>query len=192
MASAGRILIMPKGDYDANSTYENLDLVKYKGTSWLAKKESKGIEPSEANTEYWHKMFDLNITNNLTTEEAGYALDARQGKVLKDSLVWNNLTLDTNVKLHANLGKQYLYISKTKYEIKISFTFTPVADIPLETEIISFTGISFKDNNVPVPIISTKQGEKNSYGLATYSAITTYNTLISGNSYVIDCIIPVL
>ena len=58
MADAGRILIMPKGDYDANSTYENLDLVKHKGTSWLAKKESKGIEPSEANEEYWHKMAD--------------------------------------------------------------------------------------------------------------------------------------
>jgi hypothetical protein len=82
MASAGRILIMPKGDYDANSTYENLDLVKHKGTSWLAKKESKGIEPSEANADYWQDVFDMELANNLTTEEAGYALDAMQGKVL--------------------------------------------------------------------------------------------------------------
>lgn len=87
MASAGRILIMPKGDYDANSTYDNLDLVKHNGLSWVAKKTVKGIEPSEENTEFWHKMFDLNIANNLTTEEEGYALDARQGKVLNDKIV---------------------------------------------------------------------------------------------------------
>lgn len=93
MASAGRILIMPKGDYDANSTYENLDLVKHKGTSWLAKKESKGIEPSEANSEYWQDVFEPNIANNLTTVEEGYALDARQGKVLNDKLTKTNGTI---------------------------------------------------------------------------------------------------
>jgi hypothetical protein len=59
MASAGRILIIPRGDYDANSTYEKLDLVKYKGTSWLAKKNATGVEPSEANAEFWQNMFDI-------------------------------------------------------------------------------------------------------------------------------------
>lgn len=59
MATAGRILIMPKGAYDESTTYEMLDLVKHNGTSWLAKKTVIGIEPSEANSEYWHKMFDL-------------------------------------------------------------------------------------------------------------------------------------
>jgi len=59
MASAGRILIMPKGNYDPSVSYEGLDLVYYNGTSWLAKKAVKGIEPSAANSEYWHLMFDL-------------------------------------------------------------------------------------------------------------------------------------
>jgi len=58
MASAGRILIMPKGNYDSSATYEMLDLVYYNGTSWLAKKTVKGIEPSEANNEYWQIVFD--------------------------------------------------------------------------------------------------------------------------------------
>lgn len=84
MADAGRILIIPRGDYDANSTYEKLDLVKYKGTAWLAKRNSIGIEPSEG--EYWQNMFDLTIANNLTTEKEGYALDASQGKVLDDKV----------------------------------------------------------------------------------------------------------
>lgn len=93
MASAGRILIIPRGDYDANSTYEKLDLVKYKGTSWLAKKNATGVEPSEANAEYWQNMFDINIANNLTTEEEGYALDARQGKTLNDKITEVNTGL---------------------------------------------------------------------------------------------------
>ena len=58
MTTAGRILIMPKGDYDSTKTYEMLDLVKHNGTSWLAKKESTGIEPTIANSEYWQDMFD--------------------------------------------------------------------------------------------------------------------------------------
>lgn len=59
MASAGRILIMPKGNYNAETEYEMLDLVCHNGTSWLAKKAVKGIEPSEANNEYWHCMLDF-------------------------------------------------------------------------------------------------------------------------------------
>lgn len=58
MANAGRILIIPRGVYDATTTYEILDLVSYNGTSWLAKKTSIGIEPSEANSEYWQNMFE--------------------------------------------------------------------------------------------------------------------------------------
>lgn len=84
MASAGRVLIIPKGDYDENSTYEKLDLVKHKGTSWLAKKNVTGVEPVEG--EYWQDVFDMEIANNLTTEETGYALDATQGKVLNDKI----------------------------------------------------------------------------------------------------------
>ncbi len=56
MASAGRILIMPKGDYNAETTYEMLDLVFHGGTSWLARKEVIGIEPSGEHSEHWFKM----------------------------------------------------------------------------------------------------------------------------------------
>lgn len=58
MASAGRILIMPKGDWNAETEYEMLDLVKYNGTSWLAKKDVTGIEPTVENSEYWQNMFE--------------------------------------------------------------------------------------------------------------------------------------
>ena len=85
MVSAGRILIMPKGNYDSSVTYEMLDMVSHNGTTWVAKKTVKGIEPSAANSEHWHNMFDLDIANDLTTETEGKVLDARQGKVLNDT-----------------------------------------------------------------------------------------------------------
>lgn len=58
MASAGRILILPKGNYNAEIEYEMLDLVFYDGASWLAKKTIVGITPSEASNDYWMKMCD--------------------------------------------------------------------------------------------------------------------------------------
>ena len=83
MANAGRILILPKGEYNANTTYTMLDLVTYNGASWLAKKTATGITPSDANSSYWQKLIDVagkqdtikggatTITdNNLTTNRA--------------------------------------------------------------------------------------------------------------------------
>ena len=56
MASAGRILIMPRGNWNAETEYKMLDLVFRGGASWIAKKNVVGIEPTEANSEYWMKM----------------------------------------------------------------------------------------------------------------------------------------
>ena len=65
MASAGRILIMPKGNYNTETKYEKLDLVFHSGASWLAKKDAVGIEPSDANAEYWFKMCEGSNTTEL-------------------------------------------------------------------------------------------------------------------------------
>ena len=86
MADAGKILIMPKGSYSSTSEYEVLDLVNHKGVSWVAKQNVKGIEPSEANSEFWFKMAGHIVVNNLSTSAEGYVLDARQGKLLQDEL----------------------------------------------------------------------------------------------------------
>lgn len=66
MASAGRILIIPRGEYDATTQYEMLDLVSFNGSSWLAKKDVLGIEPSTDNSEYW---FDFGDFNNLVDQK---------------------------------------------------------------------------------------------------------------------------
>ena len=69
MASAGRILIMPKGNYDSSATYNMLDMVYHNGTSWLAKKTVTGIEPSVANSEHWHCLLDFD-PNDIETRKA--------------------------------------------------------------------------------------------------------------------------
>ena len=86
MASAGRILIIPKGDYSDQTTYTNLDLVFYNNTSWLCRKECKGVKPSSATSEYWFRFSAIALANNLTTNADGYALDAKQGVVIKTNL----------------------------------------------------------------------------------------------------------
>jgi hypothetical protein len=76
MADAGRILIMPKGTYDASVSYERLDLVRHNGNVWLAKKNAVGVEPSTANEEYW---FDMN--NSDATTLGGLTADDWQAKI---------------------------------------------------------------------------------------------------------------
>ena len=58
MASAGRILIIPRGNYDASTAYEMLDLVYYNGAAWVAKKSVTGVAPSETQpgSDYWMLM----------------------------------------------------------------------------------------------------------------------------------------
>lgn len=58
MATAGRILIMPRGAYSSTTVYAPLDLVLHNGESWLCKKDSRGVEPSD-NNEYWYRFTDV-------------------------------------------------------------------------------------------------------------------------------------
>lgn len=109
MASAGRILIMPKGAYDSSTTYDMLDMVKYNGTSWLAKKTVTGIEPSDTNSDYWHNLFDFDPTN-IETE-----IDN-----LKSSLTQTRTDLDnrTNARLFFNWddgGALQLFVDNEYY-----------------------------------------------------------------------------
>lgn len=52
--SAGRVLIIPKGEYSATTQYYMLDLVEYNGCGYVAKQATKGNLPT--NTTYWQQM----------------------------------------------------------------------------------------------------------------------------------------
>lgn len=53
-ASAGRVLLMGKGDYDATVTYTALDWVRYQGGAYVAKQTTTGNLPT--NEEYWQLL----------------------------------------------------------------------------------------------------------------------------------------
>lgn len=156
MAIAGRVAIVPKGDWSANATYKRLDAVTYNNTLYFAKKEVPA-GTATSNTEYWSKSIvggagaiatkedagnvkpadgltvaedgtlkvnvdgttltmdqvnnvikladtlkekingafpAANLINNLTTTEAGFGLDARQGKALDDKITEINGSLN--------------------------------------------------------------------------------------------------
>lgn len=156
MAIAGRVAIVPKGDWSADATYKRLDAVTYNNTLYFAKKEVPA-GTATSNTEYWSKSIvcgvgaiatkedagivkpadglsiaedgtlkvsidgttltmdqvnnvikladtlkekingafpAANLINNLTTTEAGFGLDARQGKALDDKITEINGSLE--------------------------------------------------------------------------------------------------
>lgn len=155
MAIAGRVAIVPKGDWSADATYKRLDAVTYNNTLYFAKKNVPAGTVT-SNTEYWSKSIvggaggvatadeagvvkpadgltvaedgtlkvsidgttltmdqvnnvikladtlkdkingafpAANLINNLTTTEAGFGLDARQGKALDDKITEINGSL---------------------------------------------------------------------------------------------------
>lgn len=63
MISAGRVLLMPKGDYDPTATYEMLDIVSYDRSSYIAKGTTTGNLPT--NTTYWQLLAYGGQASNL-------------------------------------------------------------------------------------------------------------------------------
>lgn len=57
MADAGRIVIIPKGEYKNNVTYERLDAVLYNGKGYIALKTVTGVTPA-ADGENWQIYVD--------------------------------------------------------------------------------------------------------------------------------------
>ena len=58
MTDAGKVMITPKGEYDASETYEKYDNVSYSGVLYIALKTVTGIEPTDDGTN-WMKWIDL-------------------------------------------------------------------------------------------------------------------------------------
>lgn len=98
MAIAGRVAIVPKGDWSANATYKRLDAVTYNNTLYFAKKDvSAGTATS--NTEYWSKSIVGGASAIATTEEAGIVkpaagLTVAEDGTLKVNIDGTTLTMD--------------------------------------------------------------------------------------------------
>ena len=175
MTSAGRILIMPKGNYDSSVTYEMLDLVFHSGASWVAKKTATGIEPSEANTEHWMKMCEsLDLTEIL---QRIAALEAQMlGTISLDDIDLSNyLTLDGgNLRGQIGVGNGRGRIAATD---DASY-FTAYEDAENYRSLKIVNSIREDDKNHLVQIVNCANGQVAEYYLFGEHSIDLLNQYI--------------
>lgn len=60
-ASAGRVMPLPKGDWNSATQYKLLDIVYYNGASYIAKGTSTGATPPNAT--YWQFLCSGSVAN---------------------------------------------------------------------------------------------------------------------------------
>lgn len=80
MATAGRVAMIPKGDYNASTAYQMLDVVRYNNKTYIAKKATTGNLPTD--TTYWM----LSTENIVDTELSNTSGNAVSNKAVKDAL----------------------------------------------------------------------------------------------------------
>lgn len=110
MAIAGRVAIVPKGDWSADATYKRLDAVTYNNTLYFAKKEVPA-KTATSNTEYWSKSIVGGASAIATTEEAGIVKP--DGK---------SMSVDENGTLSINLDGTTITLDEAKNVIKLADT----------------------------------------------------------------------
>lgn len=98
MAVAGRVAIVPKGEWSANATYKRLDAVTYNNTLYFAKKEVPA-GTATSNTEYWSKSIVGGAGGVATADEAGVVkpadgLAVAEDGTLKVNIDGTTLTMD--------------------------------------------------------------------------------------------------
>ena len=110
MAIAGRVAIVPKGDWSADATYKRLDAVTYNNTLYFAKKEVPA-GTATSNTEYWSKSIVGGAGAIATTEDAGIVKP--DGK---------SMSVDESGPLSINLDGTTITLDEAKNVIKLADT----------------------------------------------------------------------
>lgn len=76
MGNAGRVLMIPKGEYNSATTYQMLDFVYYQGRSYVCKQTSTGNVPT--NTTYWQALTgDASAEIQALTNQLGNEVTTR-------------------------------------------------------------------------------------------------------------------
>lgn len=110
MAVAGRVAIVPKGDWSADAAYKRLDAVTYNNTLYFAKKEVPA-GTATSNTEYWSKSIVGGASAIATTEDAGVVKP--DGK---------SMSVDESGTLSINLDGATITLDEAKNVIKLADT----------------------------------------------------------------------
>ena len=82
-ASAGRVLLIPKGDWNAETTYTGLDWVRHNGAAWVCKNTCTNVEPTETNSDNWQIMSRDGARITVDTEVSDESENPVQNKVIK-------------------------------------------------------------------------------------------------------------
>lgn len=82
-ASAGRVLLIPKGDWNPNTTYTGLDWVRHNGAAWVCKNTCTNIEPTLENINYWQLISKDGDSVTADTTMSSTSTNAVQNKVIK-------------------------------------------------------------------------------------------------------------
>lgn len=128
----GRVSIVFKGEYNVNTQYEQLDVVSYNGSSYIALKLTKGNAPT--NTEYWGVMAEKGEATDLSL----YSLISETGNKIE-------LTIDNNT-----------YVMSLKLKDKNNNTISMGSiDLPLETMVV---GASYDDEHKKI-ILTLKNSQ---------------------------------
>ena len=124
MAIAGRVAIVPKGDWSADATYKRLDAVTYNNTLYFAKKEVPA-GTATSNTEYWSKSIVGGASAIATTEDAGVVKP--DGK---------SMSVDESGTLSINLDGTTITLDEAKNVIKLADTLKDKIGTALQPESI--------------------------------------------------------
>lgn len=124
MAIAGRVAIVPKGDWSADATYKRLDAVTYNNTLYFAKKEVP-VGTATSNTEYWSKSVVGGASAIATTEDAGVVKP--DGK---------SMSVDESGTLSINLDGTTITLDEAKNVIKLADTLKDKIGSALQPESI--------------------------------------------------------
>lgn len=108
MAVAGRVAIVPKGEWSANATYKRLDAVTHNNTLYFAKKEVPA-GTATSNTEYWSKSIVGGAGGVATADEAGVVKP--DGK---------SMSVDESGTLSINLDGTTITLDEAKNVIKLA------------------------------------------------------------------------
>ena len=124
MAIAGRVAIVPKGDWSADATYKRLDAVTYNNTLYFAKKDVPA-GTATSNTEYWSKSIVGGAVAIATTEDAGIVKP--DGK---------SMSVDESGTLSINLDGTTITLDEAKNVIKLADTLKDKIGSALQPESI--------------------------------------------------------
>lgn len=108
MAVAGRVAIVPKGEWNAQIAYKRLDAVTHNNTLYFAKKNVPAGTVT-SNTEYWSKSIAGGASAIATTEDAGVVKP--DGK---------SMSVDESGTLSINLDGTTITLDEAKNVIKLA------------------------------------------------------------------------